>query len=115
MNIDEMINFHVNECITLIEKEVELKIVDGVYKISCENELEFNKEEIKKLLLMFKPMQKELEVCNKAFDIACSRLEELDKMVCSDQGPITPPPYNKTKWKNLIYTVAKGEVNHDNP
>lgn len=69
MTADEMINFHVNECVTLIEKEVELKIVDGVYTISQLNELEFNKEEIKKLLLMFKPMQKELATYKKAFEL----------------------------------------------
>lgn len=74
MTVDEMINFNISDCMTQIAKETDLKIVNGVYSISCEVGLEFNKEEIKKLLLMFKPMQKELETYKKALELAAQSL-----------------------------------------
>lgn len=69
MTVDEMINFNISDCMTQIAKETDLKIVNGVYSISCEIELEFNKEEIKRLLLMFNPIQKELATYKKAFEL----------------------------------------------
>lgn len=69
MTVDEMINFDISNFVTQIAKEADLRIVNGVYTISQEYELEFNKEEIKKLLLMFKPLQKELETYKRALEL----------------------------------------------
>lgn len=74
MTVDEMINFDISNVVTQIAKEADLRIVNGVYAISQEYELEFNKEEIKKLLLMFKPMQKELATYKKALEMACDEI-----------------------------------------
>lgn len=71
MTVEEMLNFETNKCISLLSKSIETQIIDGVYTVSQKAELDFNEEEIKKMLLMFKPMQKELRVYKKALALAC--------------------------------------------
>lgn len=99
MTADEMIRFEIDKCITHIQKELEFEILDGVYTVSQENALGFNKEEIKKMLLMFKPMQKELEIYKKAFKMACRGLG----YEYADKGRST------TFWTNYFLQKARGE------
>lgn len=74
MRVDEIIKFETSKCFSMLNKEIETKIIDGVYTVSQKAELDFNEEEIKKMLLMFKPMQKELKVYKKALELACKKI-----------------------------------------
>lgn len=109
MTVDEMINFDISNFVTQIAKEADLKIVDGVYTVSQEYELEFNKEEIKKLLLMFKPMQKELENYKKALELSCKVIENMD---CSmptlcDKCELHSPCCYLVAWEDYFLNKAK--------
>lgn len=106
MTTDEMINFDISNFVTQIAKEADLKIVNGVYTISQEYELEFNKEEIKKLLLMFKPMQKELATYKKALGHACTRLEGYDLIFDREYGCYASK-WNRKRWE--LWAIDKAE------
>lgn len=72
MTVEEMINFNTQECVNLLRQETEAKIINGIYTVSLKSGVELNEEEIKKMLLMFKPMQKELKIYKKALEQACN-------------------------------------------
>lgn len=69
MTVEEMISFDISECVTILNHRIDTEIVNGIYTISQKNEIDFNEEQIKELLLMFKPMQKELATYKKALEL----------------------------------------------
>lgn len=98
MTVEEMITFDINNCTTLFQHNIETKIVDGVYTVSQKFELGFNEDEIKNMLLMFKPMQKELNIYKKAFEQACKRIALYDDWDWQD-------------WKEYILNYVRSKNN----
>lgn len=44
MTVEEMINFNISECVTILNHRIDTEIINGIYTISQKNEIDFNEE-----------------------------------------------------------------------